>query len=296
MDDSCLVINRQGTYFVKSKYSVDHDLVLEIGRGGGNGLPDIRRAYLVRNNGSLDQNLECDRIILEHCTDLIGPQILKAVNNGNGSHPDKLFFTGGNHQNNNKGAGGNTTARCADFICTCNSLPVEDWCCGAEVVFRWRNFLQGYNTTLDLGVGREIIREDICMTVTGGKAMVEICHTALEDVIRHTYYGLQMVTTCASRVFYPGEVPSCFHSVCEYSLFRDAGCRDIWIDNEHSDRISMHINPGGLGDFANNRADHNVFTMHYGKSYFNLIRNIDYLQRAGECTCFSGYFHFYPVI
>ena len=31
MDCSSLVINRQGTYFIKSKYGTDHDLVLVIG-------------------------------------------------------------------------------------------------------------------------------------------------------------------------------------------------------------------------------------------------------------------------
>ena len=134
------------------------------------------------------------------------------------------------------------------------------------------------------------------MTVSQGKAELEISHTALEDVIRQTYYGLQMVTTYADRVIYPGEEPLSHHPICENSCFVDDACRDIWIDNAHSDRIAMHINPGGLGDFGYNRTDHNVFTMHYGKSYFNLIRDMDYLQRAGETTCFSGYFHFYSVI
>lgn len=296
MEDTSLVINLQGSYYVKSKYSADHDLVIVIGPGGGNGLPDIRKVYLVRNRGQLNQDLECDRVVLEHCTDLIGPQIVKAVENGNGSHPDKLFFTGGNHQDNNKGNDGNATARCACFTCSCNGHPVEDLGCGDEVVFRWTNYLQGYNTTVHVGTGREIMREDVYMTVSEGKAAIEIRHTALEDVIRQTYYGLQMVTTCASCVIYPDEKPSCTHPIREYSCCTDTSCRDIWVDNLYSDRIAMHINADGLGDFSNNLTDHNVFTRHYGKSYFNLIQDTDYLQKAGESTCFSGYFHFYSVI
>ena len=296
MDASSLVINHQGTYYVKSKYSEIHDLVLVIGCGGGNGLPDIRKVYLVKNDGELNRDLSCDRIILEHCTDLIGPQIMRSVENGDGSHPDKQFFTGGNHQDNNKGMDGNATARCSNFTCSCNGSVVEDRSCGDDVVFLWTNYLQGYNTTLTSGIGREIMREDVQMVISGGKAEVKICHTALEDVVRQTYYGLQMVTTCSSRVIYPGEKCTAYHGVREYSYYSDSSCRDIWIDNDYSDRIALHMNPDGLGDFANNLTDHNVFTRHYGKSYFNLIQDTEYLQKAGESTCFSGYFHFYSVI
>lgn len=295
MKQNTLVINRDGTYFVKSKYTEGYDLVLVIGPGGGNGLPDIRRVYLVENDGPLNENLECSRIVLEHCTDLIGPQITKAVENGDGDHPELLYFTGGNHQDNNKGENGNSTARCLEFTCKCNGIPVNDCCYCDEVVFQWTNFLQGYNTTHTKGAGREIIREDVKLTVSEGKANVEVCHTALEDVIRQTYYGLQMVTTCASGVMYPGEEPACYHPIREYTYYTNPACRDIWIDNDHHDRIAMHVDSSGLGDFANNHTDHNVFTRHYGKSYFNLIQNTDYLQRAGETTCFSGYFHFYKA-
>lgn len=287
-----LTVNRDGKFYVKSRYNKEEAVVLVIGRGGGNGLPDIRRVYTVKNCDELNADLTLCRSILEHETDLIGPSITRSVENGDGDHPDSRFFTGGNHQTNNKGAGGSTTARCVSFECTSEGVTVEDVSYSDSVDFRWTNLICGYNTSRIDG-GREILREDVHMNVSGGKATVEIRQTALEDIIRETYYGFQMVTPDYSSITYvdgkdPGPHPPRVSTTCE-----DRICRKIRLERDTVDTIEIGVEPDGLGSFEHNRESFSAFNMHYAKCYFNLIQNNEYLQKRGESVFAKGYFHFY---
>ena len=289
---SNLVVNRDGTFFVKSRYNKEEDLVLVIGRGGGNGLPDIRRAYTVKNCGELNDDLTFYRSVLEHETDLIGPSITRSAEKGDGDNPESRFFTGGNHQTNNKGTGGGTTARCIAFECTYNGDAVQDVSCCESVDFRWTNLICGYNTSRIDG-GREIIREDVHMCVSGGKATVRITQTALEDIIRETYYGFQMVTPDYPSIYYvdgkdPGPHPPRIMSTCG-----DKFCRKIRLERDTVDTIEIGVEPMGLGNFELNKEEFSAFNRHYAKCYFNLIQNNEYLQKKGESVFAEGYFHFY---
>lgn len=286
---SQFVKNCSGTYCVKSKYDSESDLVIVIGKGGGNGLPDIRRVYTVNNTGPLNADITCNRVIVDHATDLIGPGVIKAVQNADGDHVDSHFFTGGNHQDNNKGTGGSATARCIDFTCTCNGLPVDTECYGDKVVFSWTNLLRGYNTT------REILREEVKLLIGGGTVSVDIRHTALEDIIREIYYGLQMVSGDFSEIVFPsgkdpGPYPTRVRSDCGSKT-----CRTIRLCGDGPDAVEIGVCETGLGSFQYNGADHSAFNMQYGKCYFNLIRDMDFPQRKGEITAMKGYYHFYST-
>lgn len=282
-------------YYIKAKYSENEDIVFVVGKGGGNNLPDIRCVYTVLNSGSLNTDLRLARMILNHSTDLIGPNIVKAVMVGDGDHPEQRYFTGGNHQSNNKGSGGNITARCDMLSCICDGVVVNSAAFGNDIELIWTNYLQGYNTTLENGVGREILREDVIMRFSGTSVQVRITHTALEDVIRETYYGLQMVTSDFSEVLYDEGSKRLWHPVGVMSASGGCDCRKIQLKSLHFDCIDIGILKDGLGTFLNNRSGYSAFNMQYGKCYFNLIRDVEFRQNKGETTAVIGYYHFYNI-
>jgi len=114
---------------VQTLYNENEMLVIEIRRGGGNNLPDIKRVYVTDRNGA-----ELRTIVFSG-TDIFSPHIVKAENNADGDNLNdsgvhREYFTGGNHQYNNNGSGSTATARCPSF-------SVIDL--GQEVVVKWTN-------------------------------------------------------------------------------------------------------------------------------------------------------------
>ncbi len=277
--------------FIKAKYSADSDLVFVVGPGGGNGLPDIRRVYTVLNSGPLNEDLRSAReVIPAHDTDIIGPHIVAAANNGDGDAPEAQYFTGGNHRTNNAGTGGAVTARNAVFLVLCGGEPLNGSAYCADVEIFWVNYIQGYNTSKASGSGREILQEDVRLKIRGTDISVTITHTALEDLIRKTYYGPQMLSSAYGRLQYAGADAS--FSCWASSRCADKNCRSIRLFSDRGDILEMGIDPGALGSFNLNRADHSAFNESYGKCYFNLIRDAEFLQQQGVRTFVSGYYRF----
>ena len=122
---------------------------------------------------------------------------------------------------------------------------------------------------------------------------VDIRHTALETVVRETYYGLQMVSRNFTGVEYVDAANFGLHPTQEASTCGDITCRRMRLMNEVSDFVEIGVCETDLGAFLHNRADHSAFNMQYGKCYFNLIRDTEYVQRKDEVTATKGYYHFY---
>lgn len=277
---------------VKAKYNDTEDVAFEISCGGGNGLPDIRKIYTVNNTGMLNTDVVPSRTLLSGSnSDILSPHIVKAVNNANGDTPDAGNFTGGNHQTNNQGSGGAVTARSEGLTVKCDNVSVDGSAWGNVVTISWTNYIHGYNTSKADGTGREIMKEEVILTISGTRISVDVRHYALEDIVRKTYYGLQMVLNAFNSLRYIGGSNRVANACDAASESGNKNCRNISLETEDGDVLEIGIDNVDLGDFAQDGAAHSAFATSYGKSYFAVIMSKDFAQNTGEMTTLRGYYH-----
>lgn len=273
-DDVCII---------KSKYDDNEYLVIEIKRGGGNNLPDIKNVYITDKD---DVKL---RTLVLSGTDIFAPHVVSAINNADGDnfYSDGVYwgyFTGGNHQYNNQGSGSSATARCVSFSAKL---------IGNEVVVRWTNYIQGFNTTKADGSGREIMREDVRLTISGLTIYADVRHTALEDISRSRYYGLQMVNNDFDTIEFVGGDDRMIRPTRESATSGNDACRIVRLASNEGDTLEIKIDDVDLGDFAYCGNNPSAFGTDYGKTYFNVINGIALLQKANQVTTLRGYYKFY---
>lgn len=276
---------------VKAKYNDHEDIAIEISPGGGNSLPDIRRIYTVENEVALDENVTSSRSLMSSGTDLISPHVVKAVNNADGDTPENAYFTGGNHQTNNAGSGGAATARNDGLSVKCDNVTVNGSAWGDVVTVSWTNYIQGYNTSKASGDGREVMKEVVTLTISGTRIAVDVKHYALEDIVRSTYYGLQMVLSAFDSLRYIGGTN---RSANACNVKTDSGnktCRIINLETDEGDVLEIGVDNVDLGDFSQDNNSYSAFTETYGKSYFAVIMGKDFDQDSGEMTTLRGYYH-----
>ncbi len=276
---------------VKAKYNDTEDVVFVINDGGGNNLPDLRRIYTVANDAALNEDVSESRTLLSSGTDLVSPHVVKAVDNADGDNPENAYFTGGNHQTNNQGSGGAVTARSEGLSVKCDNVTVGGSAWGNVVTVSWTNYIQGYNTSKATGDGREVMREDVTLTISGTRIAVDVKHYALENIVRSTYYGLQMVLSAFDSLRYIGGANRSANA-CDVKT--DSGnktCRIISLETDEGDVLEIGIDNVDLGDFSQDGVSYSAFTETYGKSYFAVIMSKDFAQNTGEMTTLRGYYH-----
>ena len=276
-----------GVCAVTAKYNNSENIVFEISSGGGNNLPDIRKVYAV-TKGETTPN----RTLLNSQTDIIGPHIVRAVENADGDSLENVYFTGGNHQTNNSGSGGAITARSTGISVRCDTVEVTDAVWGNEVEVCWTNYIQGYNTTKSDGAGREILREEVRLVIRGAKINVEVRHYALEDVVRTTYYGLQFVTSAFDTLRYIGGSNRGAYGRGEASDSGNKKCRNVLLTTDSGDVLEIGIDDVDLGTFDYDGVDYSAFASTYNKSYFALLYQSNFAQNAEEMTVTRGYYSF----
>lgn len=276
---------------VKAKYNDTEDIAFEISPGGGNGLPDIRKIFTTENASQLDDYTGASRTIMSSGTDVIAPHIVKAVNNADGDAPDAEYFTGGNHQTNNQGSGGVATARSEGMTVKCDNVSVDGSAWGNVVTVSWTNYIHGYNTSKADGSGREIMKEEVTLTISGTKISVDVKHYALEDIVRKTYYGLQMVLSAFNSLRYIGGANRTANACDAATTSGNKNCRSISLETTNGDVLEVGIDNVDLGDFSHDGAAHSAFATSYGKSYFAVILDNSFEQNAGEMTTLRGYYH-----
>lgn len=284
-----------GNCVVTAPYGENENVVFTIYQGGGNNLPDIRNVAVV--NTATGET----RTLVSSATDILSPHIMAVADNADGDNIKddgtfRQYFTGGNHQYDNSGSGSVATARCESFGVWCDGAPVTDGVHGNEIIVGWRNYIQAYNTTKADGTGREVLVEDVRLTITGATIKVNVRHTALEDIIRNIYYGLQMVTGRFSTIEFIGGSNRGVYGVGNGTNCGNTACRAIRLANDTSDVLEIHIDDIDLGDFALNTFDHTAFDTTANKSYFNIIKYGALAQAAGEVTTTRGYYHFFADV
>ncbi len=285
---SIYVMSNGASVTLRMKYNETDDIVFVIAEGGGNLLPDFRKVYTV----SVDSDILSEKsVLIPRVGDMTGPHIVRAMFNGDGDTPENIYFTGGNHQTNNGASGGAVTARNESFAAFADGVPVGESACCDEAVLKWTNYIQAYNTTKATGNGREVMREDIEMTVKNCRVEISISQTALEAVERTRYYGLQLMNSGFVSVKYIGGV-----SEKEYdaSIESDSGnkkSRSYVVRTADGLPCEVGIYDIGLGSFEYAGALNTVFVSN-NKTYFSIIGTRPLIQEAGETTLVRGYYDF----
>ena len=300
------VMRQDDAVYIKSRYSAEEDVVVEIALAGGNHLPNPKSIYTVLKSGkTMDDNLAPARYLLDRYTDWFSPHQVRAVNNADGDDTATVIFTGGNHMSNNSSSGGVATGDCTQFNVLCDGALIENgdtaYCNGLTINIT--NEICGYNTWKADGTGRRILKEQIRITIgLTAKMEVEIIHTALEDVERMRYYGLQCVNDAyTAGIQYLGGANRALNPIDAASDCGNRTCRDGRLLSNDGDVMLTHMDDVDLGSFAYAPANNaSYFATTATKAYFALISNSGtaetvFAQAAGEQTCCRGWYDFIHV-
>ncbi len=276
---------------IRTTYDKDNDIIFVFGKGGGNNLPDFREVYTVSNKVvEPNTTLATERFIFA-VGDMTGPHIVKAVENGDGDNPDAAYFTGGNHRTNNLGTGGAITARNDSFEVLADGKVVTDETYCNNVVLKWTNYVQAYNTTKSTGDGREVMKEDVVMTIKGCRIETSITHTALEKIDRTRYYGLQLMNGGFKTIKYIGGASDTEYNISENSNSENQTARSFIVKTSTGSACEVGIYDTGLGDFTHCGSMNSIF-VNTPKTYFSLIGNTSFVQETGDTTLVKGYYDF----
>lgn len=271
---------------IEISYGYGEDvLTVLLNKRGGNDLFDFCKI-----------STSAETIFHSTSSDWHSPFIVKALDNGDGDTPESAYFTGGNHQTNNFGAGGAATARTSKLELFADSKPLSAGDSGtADIIeMRWTNMIQGYNTTKADGSGREVLQENHILKFINEKfeAYVEII--PLEDVIISTYYGLQGITSSYPKVRYIGGA-----NQGEYEGTSESGDLTTYRIECHrgNHKMNIEIDPEfDLGKRTDTFAHgtKGAFATEYGKCYFTII-NKPVAMSANSTYCLRGSWEFAPV-
>lgn len=296
-------VKRDGnSVFIKSFYSDDEDIVVEITKAGGNNLPNPKDIFTVAKTGDImDETLSPSRHLLSRYTDWFSPHQVRAVENADGTDPNTVIFTGGNHRSNNSSSGGVATAENTLFEVLCDGVKLAD---GEErfcftVAINITNEICGYNTWKTDGTGRKILKEQIRISMgESAKMECELIHTAEEAVQRLRYYGLQCVMDAyTTGIQYLGGTNRAKNVITENSNCGNKTCRNGRMISPTGDIMLTHMDDVDLGSFAYSTASDNSYfsTGTAKKAYYSLINNDGtnqniFNQDEGEITCARGWY------
>lgn len=272
---------------VISHYNKEYDMRYNLKKKGPNNIFDYNSFNLVPvlASGEVSNNLAGTALNSWGGTDSHGPFIIYANENADGDNLNdngsyKSYFTGGNHDYNNTGTGGDglATGRTAVLRLYADGHEIESgsgYC--NQVKLYWENYVQGYNTTKSDGTGREILRECHESVFDGYEWKEEIQLRPLEDITATVYYGIQCIgcgsfyTTC----YYMGAIEAGANraptalgvssnsgsaTTNKYVAFNDSHSVELEIDRTYD------MGAGWMNDIS-----YNLFST-TSKAYFNIIR------------------------
>lgn len=284
-------------------YTDKNDMCVKFKRKGPNSIVDILGWYLLPVNidGTVQNDIKTGIIeVASWGSDFHGPFAqLKAkhnpLNDGNadenGIKPPG--FTGGNHGYRNTGSVtdplNTPTGRSGVFNVFCDGKPLKSggmYC--NRVNIYWENFVQGQNTVLPDGSGREVLKEIHNVTFCNAEFNEEVHLIPMEDVNVVFYYGIQGMTiqsVFGDSIYYGGSrtlnATRKLHatSVTAKSCTKDA-YQAICTGPDHT--LYMEIDPSydmgnrwGYTVTTGTDSDLSSIECHAGsKLYFQLIRAI----------------------
>lgn len=236
-------------------------------------------------------------------SDWIGPYVVRANADGNGHPPS---FTGGNHAYDD-GNTGSVTAITESVQVWADGVELEEGkvVSSDEVKIRVVNLVQGYNTKLEDGTGRAVLKETVTYEISGGRVRVHNDIEALEDITFETYYGLQTVNGAWNHTvrYYAGDREAASSPANVYSdsgtkaLNPDVDSFLLSSDDQGGFRHMLRVQLDrqyGLGTLQHLAEDMPVvFTQNYGKTYFLQIKGTTPELKKGERFSWQGSYDFY---
>lgn len=290
---------------IAHKYSDTDDMWILFDHHGANRLYGFSQWRLAANTGEqVDPDMSRASSLLQNAvTDWIGPYIVKANKDADSA---TQHFTGGAHAFNGADKG-SATARTVSYRIWADGIELADGqvVASERITIQVVNHVQGYNTKLEDGSGREILKETITYEVTGGRVQVHTEIEALEDITFYRYYGLQTVNQAWSdQVTYyakdkvvsvnPGKLYSdsgkisANPNIDQYVLTSDNSkpIRHqllVWLDRKYGIGTMEHV--------AAHRPA--AFTYEYGKTYFLQIVDTAPVLAKGKSFSWRGGYHFF---
>ena len=228
-------------------------------------------------------------------TDLIGPIVTKAVNNG--SQHDRVFC-GGQHGADNSTSGAPTaeTRIIEIWIDGTNIISSGTYAC-KEIDVYVSNYIMSYNT---IPTKRYTINEMVHYKIRNGKIEVEVTLRPLEHIKVETYYGMQMVITDYSHIqFNVGWKSDRRQPIAntEGALKKNYFYNSVILNNNnHNDVLEMKIYNEGLGnrEFVDDEQSL-IFTTN-GKVYHRLCgffgNTKSFDMFPNKLYYWKGYYHF----
>ena len=295
------VIFDGASIYIKSYYNSTEDVVIRITKGGLNGLPNIDKIYTTPKLGNLmTDSLAEKRVLLNRYTDWWSPHQVRAVNNADGSVPNTVIFTGGNHDTS---TGGIKTAECTKLSILCDGVQLANGDGGFfdHVELYWCNDICGYNTWKSDNTGRKIMHEEIFVEISdSAKINTRVKHTALEDIERMRYYGLQTVVDLYDAgVRFVGGANRGLFAIDTNAESGNFTCREIEAMSTAGDIMVAHMSATDMGAFNNTTSAFNssAIITPAKKTYFVVISNNGTAQTVfkqfdGESTYVDGFYDF----
>lgn len=301
---SNLLVYKDGSRLIVSrKYDSANDLWIVMDHYGSNRLIGFLEWRLAPNAGAKpDPDFGRPSIGCQgEGSDWIGPYIVEAAE---GPADCRRTFTGGNHAFDGN-IGGTTTAvtsRCDVYadgadIAERTAISVD------TVMLRTVNEVQGFNTKLEDGSGRAVLRETVTYTFVADSVRIHNRIEMLEDVTMHRYYGLQTVNRFWNGSVQYGSAGIAYGETYPVNGESDSGTgvhtrktdrvRVVSADRLHALEACLDRS-SGLGRAEYVSVDLPIaFSKAYGKSYFNLIHGPVPHFRAGDTLEWSGAYRFF---
>ncbi len=289
-------------------YNETNDMMVKLRRKGPNSIVDISEWSLLprTKNGNVQNDIDRGIInVTRWGSDFHGPfNCLMAEHNplndlgadANGNKPPG--FTGGNHGYKNSGASisndpqNTPTGRSGVFRVFTDGVELhpdsEGRYCNRINIY-WENFVQGQNTVLPDGNGREILQETHEVEFKDGRFSEEVRLLPLEAIRITTYYGIQGMTiqsVFGDCIIYGGSTSQeSNRKLYATSVNARSKCSDAYqalcIGPEHT--LFMEIDPtydlGSRWGYKVTTGDiSSIFCNAGEKLYFHLIRSVGGLQ------------------
>ena len=317
------IIRNDDDIRIVTRYNENFDLINRFRKMGGNNVFNISSPMLVARGENLSDVQLANAAHINGAdlgeSDWFGPYIVQAIDNIDGTSPQSMHFTGGNHEYTNSGYGGTPTARTDNIQMRINGqLITNDFRGYADnIEISWSNYIQATNTKKADGSGREVMREDYIVTINkqspGGLAMMsdgmamEIEHRIefFEDVQIVTYYGLQAVHNAWAgevQFEYGNTDDGIFQTQWQDVYRKQVGTREpngsaVFLRNNNHALIMNLDLTWGIGDrrYLNERpltefSRYSIFTAGWNKTYFNLINHQEF--SAGTIDGWRGSIQF----
>lgn len=186
------------------------------------------------------------------------------------------YFTGGYHRYNNTGSGSTATARMSSlnyYIDGKIQTSYEGYC--NHVTIKWTNFVQGANTTLAAGGGREILQESHTIELNNGIFNERVKLTPLEDIKIRTWYGIQARFPAEAVSFIDADNRKTITESGEVTC-NSKECSEMILSNYNGVSTRMFVNQSfdlGKRNFVARTPLIGAFRSSNGKYYFRIIYN-----------------------